>query len=297
MSIPESQLNTWSHQGSITQSKNTYQLIRNALEIDGTRYSNRSRSIFLQGSYGNDTNVYSESDIDIVITTDSTYYYNLDAISESERNQFQQNFSPANYSYTEFKSDVISVLRERFGDDVSIGSKAITIKANLGRRKADVIVAMEHRQYYSQQAASTLNYHKGICFFTHDSRQIVNYPRQHSENITNKNMTTQGWLKPTVRVLKNLRNRLVNNGMMPYDIAPSYFIEGMLYNVPNSEFGHNFNSTIVRCLNWLSRSNHNELVCANELFYLVREDSPNCLPSKNFEDFLSGLAIAWNTWN
>jgi hypothetical protein len=64
MAIPESQLTTWSSQGSITQSANTYATIKLALESGDTTYAGKSYEIFLQGSYGNDTNVYADSDVD-----------------------------------------------------------------------------------------------------------------------------------------------------------------------------------------------------------------------------------------
>ena len=70
MPIPESQLETWSHQGSITQSSSTYNTIKSVLEGSTTPYAGRNFKVFLQGSYGNDTNIYAESDVDIVIRLD-----------------------------------------------------------------------------------------------------------------------------------------------------------------------------------------------------------------------------------
>jgi tRNA nucleotidyltransferase (CCA-adding enzyme) len=81
MAIPESQLETWSHQGSITQSSTTYGTVKRALEADDTKYANQAFKVFLQGSYGNDTNIYAESDVDIVIRLDSTYHFDIGALS------------------------------------------------------------------------------------------------------------------------------------------------------------------------------------------------------------------------
>ena len=67
MAIPETQLETWSHQGSVAQSSSTYATIKNTLEEAGTAYNDKNYKVFLQGSYGNDTNIYSESDVDVVI--------------------------------------------------------------------------------------------------------------------------------------------------------------------------------------------------------------------------------------
>ena len=70
MPIPEAQLETWSHQGSIQQSSSTYNTVKTALEASDNPYYDKNYSIFLQGSYGNNTNIYSESDVDIVIRLD-----------------------------------------------------------------------------------------------------------------------------------------------------------------------------------------------------------------------------------
>ena len=85
MPIPESQLETWSHQGSIAQSSNTYNTIKNVLETSTTPYASKNFKVFLQGSYGNDTNIYAESDVDIVIRLDDCFFSDLDTLSEEEK--------------------------------------------------------------------------------------------------------------------------------------------------------------------------------------------------------------------
>jgi effector-binding domain-containing protein len=49
MAIPNAQLETWSHQGSIAQSSVTYGSIKRALESNGTKYTGKSFEVFLQG--------------------------------------------------------------------------------------------------------------------------------------------------------------------------------------------------------------------------------------------------------
>jgi hypothetical protein len=70
LAIPDSQLETWSHQGSVSQSCDTYATIKSVLEDSASPYYLKSFETFLQGSYCNDTNVYSESDVDVVIRLD-----------------------------------------------------------------------------------------------------------------------------------------------------------------------------------------------------------------------------------
>src|SRR4051812_13536606 len=122
MPIPETQLETWSRQGSIIQSSTTYQAIRRALLGEDASYADKSFEVFLQGSYGNDTNIYSESDVDVVIRLDSIFRYDLDNLSDSEKNAFRAHVSPATYSFEEFKSGVVAQLQRSFGADaVSVG--------------------------------------------------------------------------------------------------------------------------------------------------------------------------------
>ena len=77
MAIPASQLETWSHQGSITQSSTTYNTVKSVLETSDTPYTTKSYSVFLQGSYGNHTNIFAESDVDIVIKLDDCWQSDL----------------------------------------------------------------------------------------------------------------------------------------------------------------------------------------------------------------------------
>ena len=73
LAIPETQLDTWAKQGSITGSSTTYNHIKGTLEAGTTPYAGKTYRVFLQGSYGNDTNIYSESDVDIVISSNQRF--------------------------------------------------------------------------------------------------------------------------------------------------------------------------------------------------------------------------------
>src|SRR3974390_887629 len=84
MRIPEAQLAVWSNVGSQRQSKDTYATIRNALDDKNAPYAG-SIEIFLQGSYGNDTNVYGkDSDVDIVALCNRVYFYDPSRLTAFE---------------------------------------------------------------------------------------------------------------------------------------------------------------------------------------------------------------------
>ena len=117
MGIPESQLDTWSHQGSIKQSSDTYATVKRSLEATDTEYADKSFEVFLQGSYGNDTNIYAESDVDVIIRLDSIYHYDTSELNPRDQMAFQSTLVPGTYSYSDYKSHVIAALQKSFGQE------------------------------------------------------------------------------------------------------------------------------------------------------------------------------------
>jgi hypothetical protein len=296
MAIPESQLDTWSHQGSITQSKDTYATVKNALEHSGASYADKSFKVFLQGSYGNDTNIFAESDVDIVIRLDSIYHGDVSALPSDQLAAYQRSFSPATYTFEEFKRGVITRLTNAFGATAVLpGNKAIKIQPNGSRRSADVVVCYEHRRYSRYISQYDQEYVSGIIFPTSSSGNVINYPTKHSDNCSAHHQATNCWFKPMVRIVKNMRSRLVNDGKITRDLAPSYYIEGMLFNVPKEKFGGSYSATFVNCLNWLLQADRSKLVCANWEYYLLGNSNVQWT-TEQYERFLNELVSLWNSW-
>jgi hypothetical protein len=296
MAIPETQLETWSHQGSITQSSNTYNSIKNILEAVDTLYASKNYKVFLQGSYGNDTNIYAESDVDIVIRLDDCFHSDLETLPQEDKDAYKQAFADATYTYIDFKRDVLKELADQYGDDVVEGDKAIAIAANGSRRKADVIVATQFRRYYKFKGLSDQSYDEGICFFNSAGDRIANYSKYHSENCTTKHQNTMKWFKPMVRVLKNIRSRMIDEGLLEVGAAPSYYLEGLLYNVPDDQFGSSYENCVVKAINWIQQADKTKFVCANEQYYLLREGSHMTWRTEKCDKFLEAAIKLWNDW-
>ncbi|HEX3808389.1 MAG TPA: nucleotidyltransferase [Rhizomicrobium sp.] len=296
MAISENQLEIWSHQGSVTQSAATYQSLKAVLDSSSSPYANRSCVSFLQGSYGNDTNIYSDSDVDIVIRTDAIFYRDIDQLSESQKALYLGAFSGVTYSYNQFKSEVTAWLTAKYPNDVKSGSKAIFIKGNNGRRDADVLPCTQFRRYFSFESMTSQRYAEGICFWLPNGTRIVNYPTLHSQNCTVKHQNTDSWFKPMVRVIKNMRNRMIADGLIPDGIAPSYFLEGLLYNVPDDQFGGTYALTFTRSVDWINAADRTKFVCANRQFYLLRDNAHECWSPAHCDQFLSALTQFWRNW-
>lgn len=297
MAIPESQLDTWSRQGSITQSSSTYNTIKSVLEASSTPYASKNFEVFLQGAYGNDTNIYAESDVDIVIRLDDCFQSDLSELTEAEKAAYKAAFHDATYTYVDFKRDVLSALTKQYGSAVKAGDKAIAIDGSGSRRKADVIVAIQFRRYFKFRSSHDSEYVAGICFWNSKGERIANYPKQHSANLTVKHQNTSQWFKPVVRVLKNMRSRMVDDGLLRSGIAPSYYIEGLLYNVPHGKLASSYQYCVVNTLNWYRQeASKTDLVCANEQYYLLRDGYHTCWNQANCDVFVEAAVKLWNEW-
>src|SRR5207248_1568316 len=70
------------------------------------------------------------------------------------------------------------------------------------------------------------------------------WPQQQYECGVRKNTATGRRYKRMVRALKRIENELVKAGLLKE--LPSFFMECLVYNVPNSEFGHQTYSQDMR---------------------------------------------------
>ena len=114
-------------------------------------------------------------------------------------------------------------------------------------------MALEYRKYRHFLDAYNQSYIEGIKFYTASGTEIINYPKPHSRNLTRKHKDTGGWLKPMVRVFKNLRSRLEGKGGLSPGDAPSYYLEGLLYNVPHDQLKSSYGDCLVNVVNWIQQ--------------------------------------------
>jgi len=227
---------------------------------------------------------------------DSIYYSDLTGLAEDEKTLYDSQRLPATYSYAEFKRDVLAHLTTKFGAAVKPGNKAIFIPADGSRRDADVVVSASFRKYTRFRGTYDNDYVEGITFWMPDGTQIINYPSLHSANCTVKHQGSNQWFKPVVRIAKNMRNRMIEGNYIKDGLAPSYFIEGMLYNVPSASFGVSYGTTFAAAINWLLSTDPSQLVCANEQYYPLNPISPVTWRAEECTAFLNALVKFWNDW-
>jgi hypothetical protein len=298
MAIPENQLSTWSHQGATTTASATYESVRNALAAAAS-LRGRNTEVYLQGSYKNDTNVRGDSDVDVIAQINDVYYRDITQLDLAQQQQYESSTSPATYSWTQFREDVLATLRARYGwAAVHERNKCITIDGGSGRLKADVVVAAEFRRYRRYVAAWDESHHSGITFWTQrDHRQIENWPKQHHANGVEKNRANRagGRYKAAVRMFKNARSAAVERGYLAEAVAPSYFVECLIYNVDDSCFLPSCTGTYAAVLNWLSGRDISRFVTGSELVWLFgpTEEQWSVVEAQHT---INALFALWNTW-
>ena len=123
----------------------------------------------------------------------------------------------------------------------------------------------------------------------------MNFSKQHLDNCTTKHQLTNSWFKRTVRVYKNMRNYMIDRKLLADGIAASYFIEGMLYNVPNAKFGISFDSTFVETFNYVINADRSPWKCANEIHPLYGTSQTSWLAA-NCQTYLNAVRKLWNDW-
>ena len=299
MGIPESQLETWSHQGAVITSKATHESIRNALDAyewpDSVNFE-----VYLQGSYKNSTNIRGDSDVDIVVQLNSAFQGNTSALSEYEKNLYKAAYSSnATYLWENFRADVLKALRAYYETSViSEGNKSLKVASGSGRLPADVVVCLQYRKYQGFHSIKDQQYVEGIIFYTRrENCRVINFPKPHYDNGIEKNarLNTNGWYKPSVRLFKNAQTYLIDHNVVAKDLAPSYFLECLIYNIPDEKFGSSYQGTFCNGLNWLAKADFGDFVCQNEQLLLFG-NKPEQWSINNAKRLTQELIELWNNW-
>lgn len=218
------------------EAENAERAVRKAIDASA-KLSAKSIDVFTQGSYANRTNVRQDSDVDVCVLYTGEFIpdYSLSAgLSNSVLG-----FSAGTYSYVEFKNDVGAALVSYFDStSTARGNKAFDVHANSYRIDADVVPCFEHRRYMGTPQSHWYESPPGTEFNPDDGGTVVNWPRQNYTNGVAKNDATGRRFKAVTRILKRLRNEMVEAGYEAAKPIPSYLIECLVWNVPNEGFGH-----------------------------------------------------------
>lgn len=295
MTIPETQLDTWSRQGATASATALYDRIRTALQND-TTLQGRNFDVFLQGSYRNSTNIYGDSDVDVVAMLTDTYMPEYGALDAYTRTAVEGSSSSATYTLTDFRRDVSNAIRRAFPiHAINEGGKSIKIPRTSNNIPADVVPCLEYRLYLPPQTLlGDASHVEGIWLWdVQRGHAVTSYPKQSYDNGVAKHGRTNQWYKPTVCIFKNARVWMEENGLIQSGTASSHAIECLLYNVPDQQFGSSYGDTVVNVVNWLNGADLTNFVCQNGIQRLF--DSGRWT-QQNARAYIGTLIQMWNQW-
>jgi len=258
----------------------------------------RRPEIYLQGSYRNATNIYGDSDVDVVVELQSTFYKDVSNLDAAQISLQAAAYGPGAVTFETLKEEVLRTLQDYYGSSrVRLRDKCIKVNFGPGRITADVVPAFQHRRYTFFYGPGLEGKADGIQFQDRAGVPIINFPKQHIENGETKNAAnrTGEQYKPIVRVFKNIRNRLVSDRELGADVTPSYCVECLLYNVDDFCFGPRFQTTFTNIIANLGRKTPDSFVCQNGILPLFG-NSPVQWNLAAAVQFLRAVQRLWDNW-
>ncbi len=186
-------------------------------------------TVFIQGSYANNTCVRGESDVDIAVVHESNFEYAFgEKFSDSTTNKRTEAVA--------FKNAVERTLKKCFPGYVQRKNKSIKVDGNTYRKQADVVPCLSMHYFYRFHLKDYFSFLDGVVIYADDGSVIRNFPKQHIANGRAKNVRTDHYYKKMVRIIKKMRYIMSNCGYTSANDVSSFGLESLLWNVPDSEF-------------------------------------------------------------
>lgn len=269
---------SWTTPGAKDAMARTYAAVKEALKRSGLTVRH-DIEVFLQGSYANSTNIRGDSDVDIVVMLKSSWSSDKNLLNAQEIAAYERDHSPATYTPKELRGDVIGALNVHFGNErVNPKNKAIRVNKVDGYVDADVVPALQHRLYFKYDKNNSGGFVEGTKLFPVQGSSIVNYPKVHALNGTEKNKNSRENFKPTVRQIKQLKRRAVKSGRIDPNKVPGYLIECMTFNVPDYFMVEDHHERLINVLRWLKDADFTEFKSVDTIHRLFKNDPGNFSP-------------------
>ena len=296
MAIPENQLKVWAQPGTVKGAKNSHAAIRNALARhrwpDDVRYVT-----YLQGSYRNNTHLRRQSDVDVVVELTSLPVRDGSRLPDSQRRLLDRDFPEPEYGWRRFRRDVRRATADGFGNSrVREGKKTFKLEMESPNIPVDVVVAVRYLTYAEYSGPRSYKHTEGLgLYLPQEGRWTVNYPHLHRRNGGRKEKDTNSWFRRTIRMFKNARAQLIEEGRLGPDTARSYQIECLLYNVPNRLLAGSYRSTYSSVLYWL-RDNDLTRFSSQDKHVLVFDSGPDAWNERDARTLIDTLVKQYEDW-
>lgn len=208
---------------------------------------------------------------------DGTYYGGYDPY----RVRGLYNYTPWTENYASVKTAVSNV-------------KSLKINENTYHVQADVVPAFQLRNYYYLRSTDPNKYIEGTWFVAKDRKEVSNYPKRHIQNGVNKNNATNYKYKKLVRIMKHIKNNMVEDKRADGNKITSFLVECLVYQIPNNiitgyyTWTETVRQAIIFLYNEIEAGRHKEWCEVSGMLYLFRERKWTDLDAEQW------LCDAWN---
>lgn len=293
MKYSEQTLQKWTAPLSLTEEQranNTIKMIKMAIaENEGLK--SMEIEVFAQGSYANNTNVRTESDVDVCVMLKDIFHEKYPEGLGRE----DYGFAPADMTFEQYRNLIKKALQDKFqADSVYDGNKSLKINENTYHVQADVVPAFQLRNYYYLRSTDPNKYIEGTWFVAKDRKEVANYPKRHIQNGVNKNNATNYKYKKLVRIMKHIKNNMVEDKRADGNKITSFLVECLVYQIPNNIitgyyiWTETVRQAIIFLYNEIETGRHKEWCEVSGMLYLFRERKWTDLDADQW------LCDAWN---
>ncbi len=288
MAITEGQLRVWAERGTAERLKTVITVAEAQILSPRAPKLLQRCDLFLQGSYAQKTNIGSSSDVDLLLI--SKRFTTRDGAALKDIRSWQR-------EHALLKNTAYSWLKVCYGNKVFLNRKVVHVQRGDGHNAMDILPCFQHVK--NTEVNQMPRTHRGVSFFLNDGTMITNFPFALASQGEIKHQATNCYFKPMVRILKSMRD-IAKDLDLPdkfFYAAPSYYIEGLLYNAPNSLFGGSYTETFLKTVAWLLKGDKGSYFCVNSLQRLCNDAEMGGWSTKDCENFLIAMMHLWDNWN
>jgi hypothetical protein len=225
--------------------------------------------IYLQGSYASETNISFQSKLEIVVEITRTKEFSADSMKKSE-------FILLDNFYIEF-NHYFDVKRFK---DILVAETEKIIKRNIEMKPVNFTIPMHGDLRHDIDVCPCFSYKyfdagggsiRGKLVYNSEiNENYLIFTNLHAENGDMKDEATGGVFKKIVRLFKTLMaiSRREDGDMK---FVRGYYIECLLYNVPNEMYYSLDGKTLsvfLKIINWLNFADMSNFVCQNQIWSL-----------------------------
>lgn len=266
MTIPELTLEKWSRPSGNMKAKETYMVMKDLIKDNMENVDP-----LLQGSFANATHVNSSTSLDIIVLF-TEYGYNTGGGND-----------------VKYARDILyRALDGKNGMQFDLGNKAVRFEGDETYFPMNIVPCVKY----------VLEGEAGVIVYDHNRKTYtISYPIQHKKFGKMKDEDTNGNFKNAVRMFKNARDFAISRRILSMETSPSYGLESLIYNVPDSEFSGSVTDVFHNVMMWLHNNPAiSEMVRQNNIQPLFG-DSISSWNIKDARTTIDKISYVWGAWD